>query len=195
MLGHAGPIRVDLDVGPGMLRVLLGREIALAQGLLPRGAHVILAALREARQRQDGKRNPRAIAAIRLFPIVMVILRDSKAYQFISLLNNWPLISTPASGQKAQRCFAPGASPDRVHDRMTGQARWEACATAPAFEPARIREYMHLFRRICTRVKDDLVLGGRRCQEAAGDRRRQTILRASPGENKDQDYGYSTYIP
>src|SRR5262245_34489178 len=50
MLGHAGPIRVDLDVGPGMLRVLLGPEIALAQGLLPRGAHVILASLREARR-------------------------------------------------------------------------------------------------------------------------------------------------
>jgi hypothetical protein len=38
MLSHAGPIRVDLDVGPGMLGVLLGREITLAQGLLPRGA-------------------------------------------------------------------------------------------------------------------------------------------------------------
>ena len=123
MLGHAGPIRVDLDVGPGMLRVLLGREIALAQGLLPRGAHVILAALREARQRQDGKRNPRAIAAIRLFPIVMVRLRDSKAYRFISLLNIWPLISAPASSQDAQRCLAPGASPDRVHDCVKGLGR------------------------------------------------------------------------
>jgi hypothetical protein len=60
MLGHAGPIRVDLDVGPGMLRVLLGPEIALAQGLLPRGAHVILAALRQAWrcQRRNGKGKP-----------------------------------------------------------------------------------------------------------------------------------------
>src|SRR5262249_50452685 len=79
MFGHAGPIRVDLDVGPGMLGVLLGREITLAQGLLPRGAHVILAALREARRRQDGKASPRAIAAIRLLPIVMVSLLDSKS--------------------------------------------------------------------------------------------------------------------
>ncbi|HEX4828638.1 MAG TPA: hypothetical protein VFV12_10445, partial [Xanthobacteraceae bacterium] len=55
MLSHASPIRLNLDVGPGMLRVLLGREIALAQSLLPPGAHVILAALREARRRQDGK--------------------------------------------------------------------------------------------------------------------------------------------
>jgi hypothetical protein len=58
MLGHAGPIRVDLDVGPGMLRVLLGPEIALAQSLRPRGAHVLLAALREARRRQDGNGKP-----------------------------------------------------------------------------------------------------------------------------------------
>jgi hypothetical protein len=55
MLSHASPIRLDLDVGPGMLRVLLGREIALVQSLRPRGAHVILAALREARRREGGK--------------------------------------------------------------------------------------------------------------------------------------------
>src|SRR5262245_6213934 len=57
MFGHAGPIGVDLDVGSGMLRVLLGLEIALAQSLLPRGAHVILAALRDARRRQDRQSN------------------------------------------------------------------------------------------------------------------------------------------
>jgi hypothetical protein len=55
MFSHAGAIRLDLDVGPSVLRVLLDREIALAQGLRPRGAHVILASLREAWRRQDGK--------------------------------------------------------------------------------------------------------------------------------------------
>src|SRR5262249_22796189 len=40
------------------LRVLLGPEIALAQSLRPRGAHVLLAALREARRRQDGNGKP-----------------------------------------------------------------------------------------------------------------------------------------
>jgi hypothetical protein len=57
VLGHAGPIDLNLDVSPGMLRELLGLEIALAQSPLPRGAHVILilAALREDRRRQDGK--------------------------------------------------------------------------------------------------------------------------------------------
>jgi hypothetical protein len=79
MLSHAGPIRVDLDVGPGMLGVLLGREITLAQGLLPRGAHVILAAFAKLGDARTESASPRAIAAIRLFPIVMVSLLDSKS--------------------------------------------------------------------------------------------------------------------
>jgi len=43
-----------------MLREFLGLEIALAQGRRPRGAHVLLAALREARrcQRGNGKGKP-----------------------------------------------------------------------------------------------------------------------------------------
>src|SRR5215831_14299414 len=80
---HAGPIDVDLDVGPGMLRVFLRLEIALAQGRRPRRAHLILAALREARRPQDGKGKPESNSAIRLFPIVMASFLDAKSYQFI----------------------------------------------------------------------------------------------------------------
>src|SRR5262245_25605253 len=133
MLGHAGPIRVDLDVGPGMLGVLLGREIALAQGLLPRGAHVIPAALREARRRQDGKRKSESNYGYSFVSNTHGQLLDSKAYRFISLLNIWPLTSTPASSQEAQRCFAPGAPPGRVHDRMKGLCRlgWKPAPRHP----------------------------------------------------------------
>src|SRR5262249_53106037 len=47
-----------------------------------------------------------------------------------------------------------------------------------------IREYMRLFRRIYTRVKDDSVLAGRKWQEAAGNRRRQIMLRRATSRKK-----------
>src|SRR5215831_16783185 len=58
LVAHAGAVDLDLVVRPGMLRQLSGLGVAVAQRILPRAAHLILAALREARRCQGGNREP-----------------------------------------------------------------------------------------------------------------------------------------
>src|SRR5262245_17346311 len=91
------------------------------------------AALREARRRQDGKRKSESNYGYSFVSNTHGQLLDSKAYRFISLLNIWPLTSTPARRNEAQRCFAPGAPPGRVHDRMKGLCRlgWKPAPRHP----------------------------------------------------------------
>src|SRR5262245_56635357 len=81
MFGHAGPIDVNLDVGPGMLRVFLGLEIDSRKACSR--AALMCCSLRCAKlgdaSAETVRASPRAIAAIRLFPIVTVSLLDSKS--------------------------------------------------------------------------------------------------------------------
>jgi hypothetical protein len=54
VLGHAGPIRLELDVAPGMFDVLPGPETTLANGRRPRGADLSPALLRDALRCKGG---------------------------------------------------------------------------------------------------------------------------------------------
>src|SRR5262249_2234048 len=141
MLGHAGPI-VWIWTSAQVCCVYFWAARLHSRKACSRAALMCFslrcAKLGDARTETE-RASPRVIAAIRLFPIVMARLRDSKAYRFISLLNIWPLRSTPASRQDAQRCLAPGASPDRVHDCVKGLGRLDRkpAPRHPAFEPGR----------------------------------------------------------
>ena len=124
VLRHAGPILIDLRIGPGMLDEFRGHGIALAQRLGTRRAHA-LDALREAWRAAAATASP---ARCRFTVTMMGLLASRRPHARRSTVNSAP--PPPCINQTLAATIVLGNL--RNDFRLTGWSSWAASCPGAA---------------------------------------------------------------